>query len=88
MSGFLISHFGPAAAYFFGIFLQSAGCASTVLMIGRGRELAAELMNSTRSSFDGLLDTEEVRIEGLIARVHLDLDTPMMLRDPRADPCR
>jgi hypothetical protein len=45
MSGFLVSHFGPAATYIFATFLQSAGCASTVLMIGRGRALAAQLIS-------------------------------------------
>ena len=33
-------------------------------------------------------DPKLYEADEVIARVHLDLDTPMVLRDPRADPCR
>ena len=52
MSAFLSSHLGPVGLFIWTTVLQTAGCASMALIMGRGRLIGEQLMNSR------LLDAE------------------------------
>jgi hypothetical protein len=50
MSAFLSSHLGPTGLFIWTTVLQTAGCASMALIIGRGRLIREQLMNSGYST--------------------------------------
>ena len=46
MSAFLSSHFGPIGLFIWTTVLQTAGCASMALFIGRGRPIGEQLLDA------------------------------------------
>jgi hypothetical protein len=45
MSAFLSSHLGPTALFIWTTVLQTVGCASLALIVGRGRLIGEQLMS-------------------------------------------
>jgi len=54
MSAFVSSHLGPTAMFILTTVLQTVGCASMALIIGRGRAIGEQLMSGERATVSPL----------------------------------